>query len=1192
MDEKQLQLLFNEYAKNKGFKDFGEFKSLMGNEGSRKVFFEDSNKELGFKDFNDFNETIGAIKKKEFIPSPSSDISSVLQKGNELARGAALGKVSSFEKPVNKPVKNVPQSIEEGIAIDKGTTDYLLKNQANLGIQQPIPQQGKPQNSTLGGIWNTLVGGAASIAGGVAEVKDLAMEAIGVPSVHTAKRKQIEDFINKARTSSSSVENEQNRQQFDFTNGVQASDIKAMMFSAPRLVGDVLAGAATSGSSFFLQSVNDNARELESNPKSEKMSPVAKMGHLYTRAGVQAILEMMPVNKLFKSTGLSKPLVDRVSKEITQELIEKGTKATAQEIEELAIKKLSSLPEKIKRVGLKAAAIGKSEGITEASQSAADDTIKLLTNKAVGEDVFDAEDIVANMGKNIINSGVMGAAFGGAMGGFGGALQSTNKAIRNELSKVQTPQDLENIRLKIAEQAELGNITEEEAQAANITTQQYAQIAAKIPTEISSEKKYALIGGIEQREGLKKAIEETQKEISEIDEAFPEYKQGKQDQIELLEAKLNQTNDYINEIVSDKKTEYTEKDGKYFKKDTQGNKSEISKQYYELATAVKENEKQKEQPQPTPQEQTPTILEQDVVEAEQLTPEITKIEETVTETPTTKYKGEHKIVNAPTTADKLDGGDTGFDWKEVANDHDLSDPATKESYRILKTIKDNPDAEVTIYRSVPKGTDKINEGDWITLSKTYAKEHGMHESDPSQDMPVISMKVKAKDIGSDGNDLNEFAYNPKTKQTPTTVKSGEGLKETFETKVKIEETLNEKYKGNKNVVYHGSPDISYLNDISDFNSKDNMRNAPSKYMSVNKKPSIAENYSLYRKEYGEKSGIAAFELKGKKYTLTKSDINSLTTNEKYEDFYDKKKEEGYDYVEVPQDGNNIVVLNNNAIKLLGKDFNHDILKNETTQDTPQQKSNSVESEGLKDESPKNFRGVKYSDIFVGGKGLEDILDDNKLSDSEKNTVRDIFSRNMDYFKFDKAAEQRFQEGAANSEDITDILDAIHGANVANESSFYNYNDLNYNNVKDAVRYVSENANEFPPKVVKAVSEIKERLENSDSGNRLFAIDINKELGIKNENTKNPIKAETKVEQPQKLSEVSEPSTKEKAKTLEQERDSKVMEVGKPEIKVEFVKGEDLANMGKDPMKNKREHAEIKERYKNVKQLIDCLWLMK
>lgn len=90
---------------------------------------------------------------------------------------------------------------------------------------------------------------------------------------------------------------------------------------------------------------------------------------------------------------------------------------------------------------------------------------------------------------------------------------------------------------------------------------------------------------------------------------------------------------------------------------------------------------------------------------------------------------------------------------------DLSDPNYKESWDAIKKIKGNPDAEITIYRSAPNGS-AIEEGDWISLSKKYAKQEGEHPTDESQDLPVISIKVKAKEIVWDGNDINEFAYYP------------------------------------------------------------------------------------------------------------------------------------------------------------------------------------------------------------------------------------------------------------------------------------------------------------------------------------------------------------------------------------------------------------------------------------------------
>ena len=82
--------------------------------------------------------------------------------------------------------------------------------------------------------------------------------------------------------------------------------------------------------------------------------------------------------------------------------------------------------------------------------------------------------------------------------------------------------------------------------------------------------------------------------------------------------------------------------------------------------------------------------------------------------------------------------------------------------RPLDPVKDKPDAMVTVHRAVPHGVTDINPGDWVTPSKSYAKQHGMHESDPKQDLPVISKKVRAADLRTDGDSVNEFGYFPST----------------------------------------------------------------------------------------------------------------------------------------------------------------------------------------------------------------------------------------------------------------------------------------------------------------------------------------------------------------------------------------------------------------------------------------------
>jgi hypothetical protein len=161
-----------------------------------------------------------------------------------------------------------------------------------------------------------------------------------------------------------------------------------------------------------------------------------------------------------------------------------------------------------------------------------------------------------------------------------------------------------------------------------------------------------------------------------------------------------------------------------------------------------------------------------------------------------------------------------------------------------------------------------------------------------------------------------------------------------------------------------------------------------------------------------------------------------------------------------------------------------------------EKEKELKAQASLEENGVSLRGVKFSDIVVDDKYLEDILDDNKLSDEEKKQVREVFTRGVTYFKFDKEGEQKFQEKFANPEDITDVADIITGVSAAEESNFNNYNTTNYENVKDAIKYILNNPNDYSPNVVKALTEIKEKLDNpSSSMSRLYAVDVMKELGI-------------------------------------------------------------------------------------------------
>jgi hypothetical protein len=98
---------------------------------------------------------------------------------------------------------------------------------------------------------------------------------------------------------------------------------------------------------------------------------------------------------------------------------------------------------------------------------------------------------------------------------------------------------------------------------------------------------------------------------------------------------------------------------------------------------------------------------------------------------------------------------------------DSTSEANLESYNIIKSVRNKPDEEITIYRAVPKGVTDINEGDWVTLSQKYAQDHAEsgYGADGKEAGEVISKVVKVRDVVNDGNDFNEFGYFPETNPT-------------------------------------------------------------------------------------------------------------------------------------------------------------------------------------------------------------------------------------------------------------------------------------------------------------------------------------------------------------------------------------------------------------------------------------------
>lgn len=86
----------------------------------------------------------------------------------------------------------------------------------------------------------------------------------------------------------------------------------------------------------------------------------------------------------------------------------------------------------------------------------------------------------------------------------------------------------------------------------------------------------------------------------------------------------------------------------------------------------------------------------------------------------------------------------------------------RETVNILSRYRGNPDADVVVYRAVPKGVDGINAGDWVTVNRDYAVSHG--ESQLGGNYDIVEKTVKADEIFNDANSIHEFGYDPRPQQ--------------------------------------------------------------------------------------------------------------------------------------------------------------------------------------------------------------------------------------------------------------------------------------------------------------------------------------------------------------------------------------------------------------------------------------------
>lgn len=94
----------------------------------------------------------------------------------------------------------------------------------------------------------------------------------------------------------------------------------------------------------------------------------------------------------------------------------------------------------------------------------------------------------------------------------------------------------------------------------------------------------------------------------------------------------------------------------------------------------------------------------------------------------------------------------GHGGDDVGMDHD--------TMRKLHRVRDKPRQAIQIYRAVPRDESikSINPGDWVTINRDYAKNHG--ESTLQGNYKILNKIVDAREIFTSGDSIHEWGYHP------------------------------------------------------------------------------------------------------------------------------------------------------------------------------------------------------------------------------------------------------------------------------------------------------------------------------------------------------------------------------------------------------------------------------------------------
>lgn len=355
-----------------------------------------------------------------------------------------------------------------------------------------------------------------------------------------------------------------------------------------------IASESTAGQSFYYQGVGDANNQLqEMKAKGMKIDP--GVADLYTQlmgVGNYYLMNKLNAHSLLSTfpAKLRNSAIGRASAETIKTLADKGAVATGQDIVNVFKNPIMGFGDRVAQLGLDAVKSYGHTAVDLAGLATYGHVINAGANAANqakgGDEIFhqNPSDLIAQYRDILTSSAPAFTLFGAArtvVDNPGLLFHDSpyQNIVTDRLQKDSSPENIQKIKDDLATIGAQKQWSHDDIVNSQNTVDMVADVASKLPRELRADKFRDGVDLITHRRALETVLKETQAQKTNLDPAVQSRVSPFED---LLHAKIDQANDKLSTLVTDKAFTYYESNGQYFKKQQDSEPVEITKARYDL----------------------------------------------------------------------------------------------------------------------------------------------------------------------------------------------------------------------------------------------------------------------------------------------------------------------------------------------------------------------------------------------------------------------------------------------------------------------------------------------------------------------------------------------------------------------------------------------------------------------------------